>query len=239
MFYGEVYRNIACKENGWLSRGIYASNFWTKHAVLENMHFSRWYLSKRLRRQNRENGHRTTTVTLGAHVAHAHWGLISNLSPNSTLQLTAWASVRELLQLHFRNTMLTKAGDSHWCSVHGYYICKIMFVIACFLIQACVTPQWLLLVVRYGLGSFLSGCLIQLAIDNLTNVSLATRVTMLSLKQPICSCSVYCHIWNSRLKVTGYSNCSFIFMKNITFLFSVQEPVSTQIACWKYRSDII
>ena len=74
----------------------------------------------------------------------------------------------------------------------GYYICKIMVVIACFLIQASVTPQWLLLVVRYGLGSFLSGCLIQLAIDNLTNVSLAlsaTRVTMLLLKQPICSCS--------------------------------------------------
>ena len=68
----------------------------------------------------------------------------------------------------------------------GYYI-------ACFLIQAGVTPQWLLLVVRYGLGSFLSGCLIQLAIDNLTNVSLAlsaTMVTMLWLKQPICSCSV-------------------------------------------------
>ena len=29
------------------------------------------------------------------------------------------------------------------------------------------------MVVRYGLGSFLSGCLIQLAIDNLTNVFLA------------------------------------------------------------------
>ena len=29
-----------------------------------------------------------------------------------------------------------------------------------------------ILVVRYGLGSFLSGCLIQLVIDNLTNVSL-------------------------------------------------------------------
>jgi len=32
--------------------------------------------------------------------------------------------------------MLTQAGDSHRCSVHGYYICKIMVVVACFLIQA-------------------------------------------------------------------------------------------------------
>ena len=60
----------------------------------------------------------------------------------------------------------------------GYYICKILVVIACFLIQASVTPSSVvtnckILVVRYGLGSFLSGCLIQLAIDNLTNVSLA------------------------------------------------------------------
>ena len=67
-----------------------------------------------------------------------------------------------------------------------------MVVIAFFLIQASVTPQWLLLVVRYGLGSFLSGCLIQLAIANLANVSLAwsaTRVTMLWLKQLLCFCS--------------------------------------------------
>ena len=60
----------------------------------------------------------------------------------------------------------------------GYYICKIMVVIACSLIQAGVTPSSVvksckILVVRYGLGSFLSGFLIRLPIDNLTNVSLA------------------------------------------------------------------
>ena len=59
----------------------------------------------------------------------------------------------------------------------GYYICKIMVVIACFLIQAGAKPSSVVtncktLVIRYGLGSFLSDCLIQLAIDNLTNVSL-------------------------------------------------------------------
>ena len=94
--------------------------------------------------------------------------------------------------------MLIKAGNSHRCSVVILYLqdhgCYCML-----LIQAGVTPSSVvtnckILVVRYGLGSFLSGCLIQLAIDNLTNVSLAcmsaTRVTMLWLKQPLCFCSV-------------------------------------------------
>ena len=63
--------------------------------------------------------------------------------------------------------------------------------VACFLIQAGVTPfsvvtNWKILVIRYGLGSFLSGCLIQSAIDNpVINVFFfvfslyATRVTTL------------------------------------------------------------
>ena len=64
--------------------------------------------------------------------------------------------------------MLIKAGDSHrWL----LYICKIMVVIACFLIQGGVTPSSYKILV--GVGGFLSGCLIQLAIDNFTNVSLA------------------------------------------------------------------
>ena len=56
-----------------------------------------------------------------------------------------------------------------------YYICMIMVVIACSLIQGGVTPSSVvkILVVRYGLGNFLSGCLIQSARDNLTNVFLA------------------------------------------------------------------
>ena len=57
-----------------------------------------------------------------------------------------------------------QAGDSHRCSVVTIIICKIMVVIACFLIQAGVTPSVVTncknLVARYGLGSFLSGCLI-------------------------------------------------------------------------------
>ena len=48
-----------------------------------------------------------------------------------------------------------------------------------YLVQVGVTPSSVvtnckILVVRYGLGNFLSGCLIQLAIDKLTNVSLAS-----------------------------------------------------------------
>ena len=75
---------------------------------------------------------------------------ISNLSPNHTLQLTTRTSVRKSLQVHLK--IMMKLGDSQMFS--GYYICKI-------------------LVGRYGLWSIHSGCLIQLAIDNLTNVSLA------------------------------------------------------------------
>ena len=67
--------------------------------------------------------------------------------------------------------MLIKVGDSHrWL----LYICKIMVAtigIACFLIQGGVTPSSYEILV--GVGGFLSGCLIQLAIDNFTNVSLA------------------------------------------------------------------
>ena len=53
----------------------------------------------------------------------------------------------------------------------GYYICKIMVVV--FDTSSCdpssVVTNCKILVVRYGLGRFLSGYLIQLAIDNLTN----------------------------------------------------------------------
>ena len=42
--------------------------------------------------------------------------------------------------IHFKNMMLTQAGDTHRSMFSGYYICKIMVVIACFLIQADVTP---------------------------------------------------------------------------------------------------
>ena len=64
---------------------------------------------------------------------------ISNLSPNHTLQLTTWTSVRESLQVHLK--IMTKLGDSQMFS--GYYICKIMVVIARSLIQACRCDSFL------------------------------------------------------------------------------------------------
>ena len=64
-----------------------------------------------------------------------------------------------------------------------YYICKIMVIIACSLIRAGVTSFKDVCMISAGLGSFLSGCLMQLAIHNHLLLSLpATTVTILWLK---------------------------------------------------------
>ena len=98
---------------------------------------------------------------------------ISNLSPNHSLQLTTWTSVRESLQVHLK--IMTKLA-THRCSVvtisarsNGCY-CMFFDRSRCdsFLSGYQLQDPG----GRYGLWRFLSGCLIQLAIHNLTNVSL-------------------------------------------------------------------
>ena len=58
---------------------------------------------------------------------------ISYLSPNRTLKLTAWTSVRESLQLHFKNAH--KSWDSHRSSVVTISARSWLLLHACFLIH--------------------------------------------------------------------------------------------------------
>jgi len=97
---------------------------------------------------------------------------ISNLS-NHILQLTTRICifVGESLQLHLKNLMLIQAGDSHRYSVVTISARSWSLLDACWYKRAGLTLPQLLLTQDPGCKIwFLSGCLIQLAIDNFTNV---------------------------------------------------------------------
>ena len=118
---------------------------------------------------------------------------ISNPSSNHSLQLTIFRTTVS----HYKKNddIMVILSQRLLYLQHKFIVCSLMYMQVWPLSK--MHNQWLLYLqhqVVEGLGSFLSGCLMQLAKYTIHNHCLfslsATRVTTLWLKQPICFCCV-------------------------------------------------
>ena len=126
------------------------------------------------------------------------YNCISNQSPNHTLQLTTFTtSVSESLCISKYDAFVVILSQMF----SGHYICKIMIIIALSLTHAGVTSfkdAWSVMV----WGSFLSGCLMLLAIHNHCLLSLSA--TMVANHSVVKTTNLFLHWY---ISVKYYCEC--------------------------------
>ena len=149
-----------------------------------NLCHSIWLIVKVLRTQ-----HKYGKVVMRSLFFALEVNCISNLSPNHTLQMTTLiTSVSKSLQLLSKIWLFCgdSLADVQWLLYlqdNGYY-CMLFDTCRCDLFQRCMISD--------GLGSFLSGCVMQLVNNtyhSLFSLSVA-MVTTLWLKQPMADCMI-------------------------------------------------